>query len=402
MSQSNDWQKLADRLFLNTITRFPVTLVRGEGARVWDDQGKQYLDFVGGWAVDSLGHCHPALVNALEEQAKTLIQTSNQFYTVPAIKLARLLAENSCLDRVFFCNSGAEANEGAVKLARKYGKIHLKGAYEIITTYGSFHGRTLAMTAATGQRKFQDPYTPLPDGFINVEYNDLEAIKRATNERTCGVMLEPIQGEGGVNVPDDDYLKKVEDWCHQKGILFILDEVQTGIGRTGTLFAYEQYNVEPDIMTLAKGLGSGVPIGAFLAKEKASVFTPGEHGTTFGGNPLVCAAAYATLKYIIDNDIPEKVNRVGKYFMTELETLKQQFDFITEVRGKGLLIAMEFDREIAQDVTMSCLNKGLLINKLTPNAIRFIPPLIITEKEVDEAVNILRNIFNEKGRKWTK
>lgn len=402
MSQSNDWQKLADRLFLNTITRFPVTLVRGEGARVWDDQGKQYLDFVGGWAVNSLGHCHPALVNALEEQAKTLIQASNQFYTVPAIKLAQLLVENSCLDRVFFCNSGAEANEGAVKLARKYGKIHLKGAYEIITTYGSFHGRTLAMTAATGQRKFQDPYTPLPDGFINVEYNDIEAIKRATNERTCGVMLEPIQGEGGVNVPDDDYLKKVEDWCHQKGILFILDEVQTGIGRTGTLFAYEQYNVEPDIMTLAKGLGSGVPIGAFLAKEKASVFTPGEHGTTFGGNPLVCAAAYATLKYIIDNDIPEKVNRVGKYFMTELETLKQQFDFITEVRGKGLLIAMEFDREIAQDVTMSCLNKGLLINKLTPNAIRFIPPLIITEKEVDEAVNILRNIFNEKGKKWTK
>jgi len=402
LSQSNDWQKLADRLFLNTITRFPVTLVRGEGARVWDDQGKQYLDFVGGWAVNSLGHCHPALVNALEEQARTLIQTSNQFYTVPAIKLARLLAENSCLDRVFFCNSGAEANEGAVKLARKYGKIHLKGAYEIITTYGSFHGRTLAMTAATGQRKFQDPYIPLPDGFINVEYNDLEAIKRATNERTCGVMLEPIQGEGGVNVPDDDYLRKVEDWCHQKGVLFILDEVQTGIGRTGTLFAYEQYNVAPDIMTLAKGLGSGVPIGAFLATEKASVFTPGEHGTTFGGNPLVCAAAYATLKYIIDNDIPEKVNRVGKYFMTELETLKQQFDFITEVRGKGLLIAMEFDREIAQDVTMSCLNKGLLINKVKPNAIRFMPPLIITEKEVDEAVNILRNIFNEKGKKWTK
>jgi predicted acetylornithine/succinylornithine family transaminase len=402
LSQSNDWQKLADKLFLNTITRFPVTLVRGEGARIWDDQGKQYLDFVGGWAVDSLGHCHPALVNALEEQAKTLIQASNQFYTVPAIKLAQLLVENSCLDRVFFCNSGAEANEGAVKLARKYGKIHLKGAYEIITTYGSFHGRTLAMTAATGQRKFQDPYTPLPSGFVNVKYNDLEALRRATNERTCGIMLEPIQGEGGVNVPDDDYLKKVEDWCHQKGILFILDEIQTGIGRTGTLFAYEQYNVEPDIMTLAKGLGSGVPIGASLAKEHCSVFSPGEHGATFGGNPLVCAAAYATLKYIIDNDIPEKVNRLGKYFMTELETLKQQFDFITEVRGKGLLIAMEFDHEIAQDVTMSCLNKGLLINKLKPNAIRFVPPLIITEKEVDEAVNILRNIFNEKGREWTK
>ena len=395
MSQSNDWQKLADRLFLNTITRFPVTLVRGEGARVWDDQGKQYLDFVGGWAVNSLGHCHPALVNALEEQARTLIQTSNQFYTVPAIKLARLLAENSCLDRVFFCNSGAEANEGAVKLARKYGKIHLKGAYEIITTYGSFHGRTLAMTAATGQRKFQDPYIPLPDGFINVEYNDLEAIKRATNERTCGVMLEPIQGEGGVNVPDDNYLKEVKEWCHEKGILLILDEIQTGIGRTGTLFAYEQYNVEPDIMTLAKGLGSGVPIGAFLAKEHVSVFAPGEHGSTFGGNPLVCAAAYATMKYIIEHDILGKVKQGGKYFMAKLESLKQQFDFITQVRGRGLLIALEFKGEIAEEIALACLNKGLLVNKVKPNTIRFMPPLIISQKEVDEAISILEDTLEE-------
>ncbi len=402
MSQSNDWQELADKLFLNTVTRFPVTLVRGEGAWVWDDKGKQYLDFIAGWAVDSLGHCHPALVNALEEQAKTLIQASNQFYTVPAIKLAQLLVKNSCLDRIFFCNSGAEANEGAVKLARRYGKIHLNSAYEIITAYGSFHGRTLAMTAATGQRKFQDPYTPLPDGFINVEYNDVEALQRATNEKTCGIMLEPIQGEGGVNVPDDDYLKKVEDWCHEKGILFILDEIQTGIGRTGTLFAYEQCNVEPDIMTLAKGLGSGVPIGAFLAKEKASVFTPGEHGTTFGGNPLVCAAAYATMKYIIDNDIPERVKQTGSYFMAKLQRLKQQFSFVTEVRGKGLLIAMEFDHEIAQEVAMSCLDKGLLINKLKPNAIRFMPPLIITEREADEAASILENVFTEKGSEWTK
>ena len=398
----DNWQELEQKLFLRTFSRFPLTLVRGEGVWVWDDQGKKYLDLVGGWAVDSLGHCPPVVVEALEKQAKTLIQASNQFYTIPQIQLAQILIQNSCLDKVFFCNSGAEANEGAVKLARRYGKLHLNGAYDIITTHNSFHGRTLAMTAATGQSKFQQPYIPLPTGFINVAYNDVEKIKVATTARTCGVMLEPIQGEGGVNVPDDDYLRKVEDWCHQKGVLFILDEVQTGIGRTGTLFAYEQYNVAPDIMTLAKGLGSGVPIGAFLATEKASVFTPGEHGTTFGGNPLVCAAAYATLKYIIDNDIPEKVNRVGKYFMTELETLKQQFDFITEVRGKGLLIAMEFDREIAQDVTMSCLNKGLLINKVKPNAIRFMPPLIITEKEVDEAVNILRNIFNEKGKKWTK
>ncbi len=402
MSQSNDWQELADKLFLNTVTRLPVTLVRGEGAWAWDDRGKQYLDFVGGWAVDSLGHCHPALVNALEEQAKTLIQASNQFYTIPAVKLAQLLVENSCLDRIFFCNSGAEANEGAVKLARRYGKLYLNGAYEIITTYNSFHGRTLAMTAATGQRKFQDPYTPLPASFINVEYDDVEAIQRATNEKTCGIMLEPVQGEGGVNVPDENYLKKVEDWCHEKGILFILDEIQTGIGRTGTLFAYEQCNVEPDIMTLAKGLGSGVPIGAFLAKEKASVFAPGEHGTTFGGNPLVCAAAYATMKYIIDNDIPEKVKQTGSYFMAKLQRLKQQFTFVTEVRGKGLLIALEFDHEIAQEVVTACLDKGLLINKVKPNAVRFMPPLIIPEKEVDIAINILRNILTEKGSEWTK
>ena len=276
---------------MRTVTRVPVTLVRGKGARVWDDKGKKYLDFVGGWAVNSLGHCHPVLVKALTEQAKTLIQTSNQFYTIPQLQLAELLIKNSCLDRVFFCNSGAEANEGAVKLARRYGKLHLNGAYNIITTFESFHGRTLAMVAATGQNKFQEPYIPLPDGFVNVNYNDIEAIKKATTAQTCAVMLEPIQGEGGVNVPDDNYLKEVRAWCDEKGILLILDEIQTGIGRIGTLFGYEQFGVEPDIMTLAKGLGSGVPIGALLAKEKASVFSPGDHGSTFGGNPLVCATS---------------------------------------------------------------------------------------------------------------
>jgi acetylornithine/N-succinyldiaminopimelate aminotransferase len=336
------------------------------------------------------------VVKALEKQAKTLIQASNQFYTIPQIELAQLLIRHSCLDRVFFCNSGAEANEGAVKLARRYGKLRLNGAYEVITTYSSFHGRTLAMTAATGQSKFQEPYIPLPDGFINVEYNDIEAIKRATTDQTCAVILEPVQGEGGVNVPDDDYLQKVQDWCREKGILLILDEIQTGIGRTGTLFAYEQYGVEPDIMTLAKGLGSGVPIGALLAKEEVSVFSPGEHGSTFGGNPLVCAAAYATLKYIIDHKIPAQVKRVGGYFMTRLESLKQQFDFITEVRGRGLLIALEFDQEIAEKLVLACLDRGLLVNKVKPNALRFMPPLIITEKEVDKAVGILRDALKEK------
>jgi len=372
-----------------------VTLVRGKGIWVWDDQGRKYLDFVGGWAVNSLGHCPPVVIKALEKQVKTLIQASNQFYTIPQIELAQLLIEHSCLDRIFFCNSGAEANEGATKLARRYGKLRLNGAYEVITTYSSFHGRTLAMTAATGQSKFQEPYIPLPDGFINVEYNDVEAVKQATSERTCAVMLEPVQGEGGVNVPDDDYLRKVQSWCREKRILFILDEIQTGIGRTGTLFAYEQYGVEPDIMTLAKGLGGGVPIGALLAKENVSLFSPGEHGSTFGGNPLVCAAAHATLKYIIDYNIPVQVKRVGHYFMTRLESLKRQFDFITEVRGRGLLLALEFDQEIAERLVLACLDRGLLVNKVKPNALRFMPPLIVTEKEVDKAMDILGDVLGE-------
>jgi acetylornithine/N-succinyldiaminopimelate aminotransferase len=394
LSGSN-WQELEQKLFLRTVNRVPVTLVRGEGAYAWDDEGREYLDFVGGWAVNSLGHCPPVVVQALAKQARTLIQASNQFYTIPQIELAQLLIGHSCLDRVFFCNSGVEANEGAVKLARRYGRLRLNGAYQIITTYSSFHGRTLAMTAATGQSKFQEPYIPLPDGFVNVEYNNVEAVKRATGEQTCAVILEPIQGEGGVNIPADDYLKKVQSWCREKGMLLILDEVQTGIGRIGTLFAYEQYGVEPDIMTLAKGLGSGVPIGALLAKEDVSLFSPGEHGSTFGGNPLVCAAAYAAVKYIINNDIPGKVQQVGNYFMTRLEGLRQQFDFVTEVRGRGLLIAVEFDREIAEKLVLDCVDRGLLVNKVRPNALRFMPPLIITEHEVDRAVGILGDALGE-------
>jgi acetylornithine/N-succinyldiaminopimelate aminotransferase len=337
------------------------------------------------------------LVEALEKQAKILIHTSTQFYTVPQLELAQLLVEHSCLDRVFCCNSGAEANEGAVKLARRHGKLRLNGAYEVITALNSFHGRTLAMTAATGQSTFQEPYTPLPVGFINVEYNNIEAIKQATSEKTCAVLLEPIQAEGGVNIPDDDYLQKVQGWCREKGILFILDEVQTGAGRTGTLFAYEQCGVEPDIMALAKGIGSGVTIGAFLAKEEYSLFSPGEHGSTYGGNPLVCAAAHAALKYLIDHNLPAQAKRMGNYFTTQLEGLKQEFDFITDVRGRGLLIALEFSKEIGDKLQLACLDRGLLVNRLKPNAVRFMPPLIVTEKEVDKAVAILRDALKEKA-----
>jgi len=383
------WQELEKKYFMNTVERIPVTLVRGEGARVWDEGGREYLDFVAGWAVNSLGHCHPVVAEAVTEQAHTLIQTSNQFYTIPQLHLAELLVQNSCLDKVFLSNSGVEANEGAVKLARRYGKLNLNGAYEVITATGSFHGRTLAMVAASGQAKFQQPYLPLPAGFINVEYNNIEAIKAATTNQTCAVMLEPVQGEGGVNLPDDDYLRAVRAWCDQKGILLILDEIQTGIGRMGTLFAYEQYGIEPDIMTLAKGLASGVAIGAILAKDGASVFTPGEHGSTFGGNPLACAAGYATLKFIIDHDIPRNVRKVGQYLIDSLEGLKQKFQFITDVRGCGLLVAIEFSSDIAQSALTACLDRGLLVNRVKPNALRFMPPLIIGNEEVDEALGIL-------------
>jgi acetylornithine/N-succinyldiaminopimelate aminotransferase len=389
-----NWQELEHKYFMNIVERVPVTLVRGQGARVWGEDGREYLDFVGGWAVNSLGHCHPVVVEAIVEQVHTLIQASNQFYTIPQVRLAELLVQNSCLDKVFFCSSGAEANDGAVKLARRYGKLNLDGAYEIITTMGSFHGRTLAMVAATGQSKFQQPYVPLPNGFVNVEYDSVEAVKAATTSQTCAVMLEPVQGEGGVNLPDDNYLTAVRDWCDQRGILLILDEIQTGLGRTGTLFAYQQFGIEPDIMTLAKGLASGMPIGAILAKNRASVFTLGEHGSTFGGNPLACAAGYATLKFIIDQNIAGNARRVGQYLITGLESLRHKHQFITDVRGRGLLVALEFSSDIAQSVVIACFDGGLLVNRLKPNALRFMPPLIIGNEEVDEALGILDKVLS--------
>jgi len=387
------WQEMESKYFMHTVNRVPVTLVKGEGARVWDDNGREYLDFVAGWAVNSLGHCHPVVAEALAEQAHTLIQVSNQFYTIPQLQLAEILVKNSCLDKVFISNSGAEANEGAVKLARRYGSHHRNGAYEVISAVGSFHGRTLAMVAASGQAKHQQPFLPLPAGFVNVDYNDVDAIKAATTDKTCAVILEPLQGEGGVNLPADDYLAKVREWCNEKGLLLILDEVQTGFGRLGSLFAYEQYGVEPDVMTLAKGIGSGVPIGAIMVKDSANVLVPGEHGSTFGGNPLVCAAAYATVKYIVENNVVENVKKVSQYFIDRLEGLKNKYSLITDIRGRGLLLAIEFDREIADDVLKGCLEDGLLVNRVKPNALRFMPPLIIGNAEVDEAVNVLERVL---------
>ncbi|MBT4513171.1 MAG: aspartate aminotransferase family protein [Chloroflexi bacterium] len=391
----SNWQELEKKYFMSTFKRQPIVLTRGEGIRVWDENNKEYLDFVGGWAVNSLGHCHPTIVEALDQQSRTLIQVSNQFYTVPQLQLAELLVQNSCLDKVFFSNSGVEANEGAFKLARKYGRIHRDKAYEIITVSGSFHGRTIAAIAATGQHKFQNPFVPLPNGFVNVEYDSFEAIKAATTNLTCAIMLEPIQGESGVNTPDTAYFKQVREWCDQNNLLLILDEIQTGVGRTGTLFAYEQFEIEPDIITLAKGLGGGVPIGAILAKEKAAVFEPGEHGSTFGGNPLVCAVGYATLKFILENSILENTRETGAYLLAELEGLKSDFDFVTEARGRGFLCALQFDREISGEVVTACNEKGLLINPVKPNAIRFMPALITQKSDIDAAIGILKDVLSK-------
>ncbi len=383
---TTQWISMEEKYYAQTVRRQPIVLVRGQGTRVWDADGKEYLDFTAGWAVNNLGHCHPVMVQAIQEQAATLIQTSNQFFTIPQLKLAQALIDNSCLDRVFFGNSGAEAVEGALKLARKYGKKNRDGAYEVITAFNSFHGRTLTTIAATGQPHYQEAFQPLTPGYVHVDYDDVEAIMAATTERTAAVMLEPIQGEGGVNIPADDYLQRVRQWCDEQGLLLILDEVQTGLGRLGSLFGYQEYDVEPDVITLAKGLGGGVPIGAFLSKEHCMALEPGDHGSTYGGNALTTAAAYASTQYIIDNDIPQNTRVMGAHLTKRLEDLKSRFDSISEVRGRGLLIALEFHDDVAASVLSNANASGVLLNMVKPNTLRFMPPLNITVEEIDEGV----------------
>jgi acetylornithine/N-succinyldiaminopimelate aminotransferase len=387
---TTDWKAQEAKYYMHVVNRQPVVIQRGEGARVWDVDGKEYLDFTAGWAVVNLGHAHPAVTRAIQEQAATLLQTSNQFYTIPQLQLAEALVENSCMDKAFFSNSGAEANEGAVKLARKYGRMHKNGAQEVITVLNSFHGRTLAMAAATGQPKYQEVWKPLTPGFTNVPYDDLAAIKKATTDKTIAIMVEVLQGEGGVNVPTEGYLKGLREWCDANGMLLIFDEVQTGMGRLGTLWGYESFGVEPDIMTLAKGLGNGVPVGSFLCKDSCNVLEPGDHGSTFGGNPLATAAANATVRYMVDHDVPGHAKRVGAYFKRKLEAYKKAHPTqVKDVRGMGLLLALQFNDTIAPKVVTACNQEGLLLNPVRPDAIRFMPPLIITEADVDEAMDKL-------------
>jgi acetylornithine aminotransferase/acetylornithine/N-succinyldiaminopimelate aminotransferase len=393
--QTENWIEIEHEYYLQTAKRLPVVLDRGEGTVVWDSDGKQYLDFVGGIAVTSLGHANPVIVEALTRQAKKLISVSNYYYTVPQLKLAKLLCEASGMDKAFFCNSGAEAVEGLIKLARKWGKEKRNGAYEIIVAEDAFHGRTLATVAASANERYRAPFTPLPEGFPRVPYNDVEAIKAATTGKTVAVLLEPLQGEGGVNVPDDDYLPAVRKWCDEAGILLLLDEVQTGAGRTGKLFCFQHYGIEPDALAVAKALAGGVPIGAFLAKDSAALLGPGEHGTTFGGNALACEVGYSVLKYMIDNDLPAQVTERGQYLERRLLSLADRQPMITEVRGKGLIWAIELDRPISEKAVARCLEAGLLINGVKPTALRFVPPFTVSESELDQAVEIVDRVLGE-------
>jgi acetylornithine/N-succinyldiaminopimelate aminotransferase len=385
----------AARYLMPTYVRQPLSIVRGRGAKVYDLEGREYLDFVGGIAVNILGHGHPDLVQAIQRQVAQLIHTSNLYYTEPQVKLAQMLVDHSFADKVFFCNSGAEANEASIKLARRYS--HDKygvGRHEIVTMKNSFHGRTMATLTATGQDKVQKGYDPLMPGFNYVPFNRLEELDQAVTDKTAAIMLEPIQGEGGVYTADRQYLKQVRDLCSSRDVLLIFDEVQTGMGRTGTLFAYEQLGVQPDIMTLAKALGGGVPIGACLATDSvAKAFSPGSHASTFGGNPLACAAGLAVCRALLEGHVLEHARRMGEYFAKGLSDCKSRHRVVREVRGLGLLQGMELDMD-AKAVVSECLARGILINATGEHVLRFVPPLIVTQLEIDRLLDTLAQIFS--------
>ncbi|WHZ27100.1 MAG: N-acetylornithine aminotransferase [Nitrospira sp.] len=388
----------ADTYLMRTYSRQPITIVRGRGSKVYDLEGREYIDFVGGIAVNILGHGHPDLVQTIQRQAVQLIHTSNLYYTEPQVNLAKMLVDHSFADRVFFCNSGAEANEAAMKLARRYGhEQHGPDRFEIITMKNSFHGRTLATLTATGQEKVQKGFEPLMPGFAYAPFNDFAAIESMVNERTAAILLEPIQAEGGVHVADRDYLRNLRDLCTQKDILLIFDEIQTGMGRTGTFFAHEQLGVKPDIMTLAKGLAGGVPIGACLAKESvAAAFTPGSHASTFGGNPLACAAALTVCQVLLEGKVLDQARRLGEYLAKGLADCKGRHRIVKEVRGLGLLQGMELETD-ARAVVADALVRGVLINAATERVLRFVPPLVTTQEDIDKLLDVLSAILSQRG-----
>ncbi|MBI2083661.1 MAG: aspartate aminotransferase family protein [Deltaproteobacteria bacterium] len=386
---------LSQKYLMNTYNRLPMAPVKGKGAWLWDADGKKYLDFVSGLAVCNLGHSYPKVLYAIARQARKLLHVSNIYHIDHQAELAELLVKNSFADKAFFCNSGAEANEAAVKLARKYARKVLKqDRYEVITMRNSFHGRTLAMITATGQEKFQKDFEPLVPGFRYADFGSIESLEKTITPQTIAVMVEPIQGEGGVRIASPDYFKSLRDFCNQRKLLLIFDEVQVGLGRTGTLFAYEQFGVTPDMMTLAKALGGGLPIGAMLARDGvAEAFQPGDHAATFGGGPFVTAVACETVRSILKEGVPN-VKSLQGYLRSSLERLAREFRFIREVRGVGFILALDLDRE-ARPLVVKFLKEGLLLNAVQPQSLRLLPPLIIKKKEIDTALAIMKKVFNE-------
>jgi predicted acetylornithine/succinylornithine family transaminase len=389
-------KEIATKYIINTYGERQIALVKGEGAYVWDADGKKYLDFVAGISTVNIGHCHPNLVKAIAEQAQKLIHVSNLYYIEPQARLAKRIIELSFADKCFFCNSGAEANEAAIKIARKYTKEKINpNKYEIITMYKSFHGRTMTTITATGQEKYHKGFEPMSPGFKYVPFNDLKALEEAITDITCAIMLEPIQVEGGINIPDDDYLPGVRKICENYNLLLIYDEVQTAMGRTGKMFGYETFGVEPDIMTMAKALGGGVPIGCMATKDYiAESLTPGSHASTFGGNPLVCSASLASINTIIDEKLAENAQKIGDYLKQKLTALKAKFPIIKYVRGRGLIIGVELEIE-GKEIVNKALKYGLILNCIGTNVLRFVPPLIINESHVDEAISILEKVLSE-------
>ena len=384
------------KYFMPVFSRYSLVLSHGEGPYVFDTDGKKYIDFLAGIAVNVLGHAHPALVKAVCEQAGRLIHCSNLYYTEPQVLLIEKIAQLSGLDKIFISNSGAEANEGAMKLARKYGKLTSPDKFEIVTAEHSFHGRTLATLTATGQPKYQEGYEPLPGGFRYVPFNDKKALAAVVSDKTCAIMIEPIQGEGGIHVPLDGYLQYARELCDKHGALLIFDEIQSGMGRTGTFLACQGYGVKPDIVTLAKGLAGGVPIGAFMATDKvAAAFSPGDHGSTFGGNPLACAAALAVLEVIEKEKLMANSVAMGAYLKNKLEGLKQKYPaLIKDVRGKGLMMGAELTRP-GREVVDRCMTQGAIINCTAGNVLRFVPPLDIKPEHVDEVITVLDNVLEK-------
>ena len=396
MKSNQELIKLTNKYVAKNYGRYPIGLVRGKGMVVWDASGKKYIDFVAGLAVDNLGHCPPTVVNAIRKQAGKLLHVSNLYHIEPQSQLAAELTSLTFANKFFFCNSGTEANEAAIKLARRW--FYDSGQpkrFEIITMNDSFHGRTMASLSATAQKKIHAGFKPLLPGFKYVPFNDITALKKALTKKTCAVLIEPIQGEGGVNPAQKTYLKTLRRICNEKGILLIFDEIQTGFGRTGPLFAYERYKIKPDIITLAKALGGGIAIGAMGSTNKIiQSFSPGTHGATFGGNPLACAASLASLKTLTKKGFLQRASSQGDYFLKQLNYLKENFSIIREVRGAGLMLAIELNQPGAKIVT-DCMKEGLLINCIQQNTIRFLPPLIITRKEIDLLIKTLSKIFTK-------